>query len=84
MQREAEAAPKIERLVEGKEGECQPGRKKRNKADGNHRKETAEGTQQHSREDGRRKRGEAGRKEERKIKVAREQSRGVEGVWMAR
>lgn len=85
MQREAEAVQKIERLVEGKEGECQPGRKKRNKADGNHRKETAEGTQQHSREDGRRKRGEAGRKEEkRKIKVAGEQRRGVEGVWMAR
>lgn len=45
MQREAETAQKIERLVEGKEGECQPGRKKRNKADGNHRKEAAEGTQ---------------------------------------
>lgn len=38
-----------------------------------------------SREDGRRKRGEAGRKEEkRKIKVAGEQRRVVEGVWMAR
>lgn len=69
MQREAEAAQIIERLVEGKEGDCQPGRKrvKRNK-DRNDRKETAEGTQQHSQEDGRRKRGE-----KRKIKVAREQ-----------